>query len=186
MLVVAFVIIGFIERIFELAWFPAYLRDGIPIYRKKIFIYPITDISNCLKPLEESLKATFWHKSVEFHVLDSNLYAFRYKPLELRFFSYRHLGIMRRILWFNASTGEFEIVGFIYWSHILLLGALCFAGIDAITMGLTTSDLLLGALFFILLFALLITISYSIDSHVNDKIFFFVEEHFKNIPITTN
>jgi len=161
------------EYILGMLWIPFYYRNGFQVYRQRIIIPKVDDISNGLKYLSKNLRVGFLKlNALEFYQLDPNYYAFR-TVLAFAWGPWRWRGgLMRQSLDYDPKTGELTIVGYLNFSPAIWAVLLIFAWaggllqiegnfVQAFFMAFIFSIVTLGAVF------LLVVLSYNGEVKLN-------------------
>ena len=187
------VLVIFFETICAAAWEPLFFHYGIPIYRKRIHLSGMTDISASLRGLKAKIAPTFWHGYIETKKTGNNQFAFRYSILEFKIFRYMHSPSMRTMVRFDSSTKILEIKGylnlgwlfsplpflfFIVFFVSFLLQRNSLPALVSNPFSLTNAFVFLSLVIFGAFTFFGFVRSYFIDKEVNDKIYKLIQQYY--------
>ena len=155
-------------------WNKMYFTSGLPIFGKRVSC----DLQDGAILLSSRFATQFhsdWTSSLVFREIEPNVYGFRDKFFEFRFF--RYLSSMHGVLIFDDVNSQVVVKGFVNWF------SLCFSVVwlsTAVLMGVINfPENGLVSLGFILVYSVPLGISYLIESHRFSKVATFAADEWK-------
>jgi hypothetical protein len=155
-------------------WIPFYNPTGIILYRSKISLPNVKDLSRSFSYVKSKFSSNIFKPEPQFRKIGDNLYAFRCNP-----FRFHRDRTMSRIIRFDPTTNEMEITGYLSWVSLLLLLAIF---IVFITSGLIGEFSLRGVLFvffaIIMIGGMWFVLPYNTDVSFTKEVEKYIKEYF--------
>ena len=165
---IVLVVSGLVEAVLSGAWNKMYFTSGIPLFVMRI---PV-ELRHSTIPSVRQLEARFyssWASSLVFKEIVLHTYGFREKYFEFRLVGYSP--VMHGILVFDHNSNEVVVKGFLNWFTL----SFSLIWLSGVVVSSFSSFPLIG-LGFILFFALLMGLLYSIQYYRFSKVAAFAAE----------
>lgn len=134
-LIGAWLVVALAEATLASAWNRMYFTVGLPIFIRRLTVNAFSFAPLDTAKLESEFSATFTGKSLAFKELDDQLYAFREKIFEFRWFGSKNTDVMHGILIFDPTQQQVIVKGYANWSSIMVIPLLAGLGMTMGSLG---------------------------------------------------
>jgi len=169
----------FVEHILLLSWNYGYFTNGIVIYQKRIFLTHNAYLKPAIDHAQMTITPNFMHGSIECNEIKPNVFLFRNKMYELRFYGLNRGIGTRRVLHYDPATGALEVRGFLSWFYIPIWGLVAYFMASFLIANFSFITLIVEVFVSIIIFIVSLYPA-SIDIKINDEVIYFLKVYFRN------